>query len=440
MNRWSTVLLLLAAIMSSSGSWASDCFGMRNQLQRNGFEVALAAPNYYPDSKQAVCASSNKCCTPDVEAAFLQRAQKDLSDAVLSATQPLDQLLETTLGDASERMAMLLHRSARDARTLLQQVYPSLATQSDAQKAIKQFYENLDTHVLTAWDSDLRIKHLRVDVRETVAVFFAQLFSPAFLCVTMGEPCRAVTANYTICLINNAAEFEPFGDEPKRFAKLLANYIGEYRAVVASLRALQMHIADIRTSLLPGRTQNEQCIRDVARLKMCSMCSSEREQAGFCPDYCQDVLHSCLHSDGWRKEWDRALMLLKDMDLTRRQPTIIEAEKALMEFGKSVQLAVTNVVESRAPMVAKSVVGRCGSLPHHHHLPQEPSTQSPTATKRAIRRARRVPIDSKSVAESLRAGVGNLSEYVGWWRRLTASLCRRADDGTRCWNGTSVGR
>ena len=133
-------------------------------------------------------------------------------------------------------------------------------------------------------------RDITIDVQDTTAQFFDELFPLVFKHVLNNLGDTEMTEDYRLCLMVNRKELkdQPFGDVPKKFAHSVGKSLGSARDFLLAL--------DAGVAVIDGSDHYQlehRCSKALTKLEYCSQCQGYME-ARPCRGYCFNVMRGCL--------------------------------------------------------------------------------------------------------------------------------------------------
>uniref|UniRef100_A0A0R3RZ30 Secreted protein n=1 Tax=Elaeophora elaphi TaxID=1147741 RepID=A0A0R3RZ30_9BILA len=224
--------------------------------------------------------------------------------------------------------------------------FPRLFIQPSVIVSIDELIDSIRNQLFIPTDASPQ--QMEDEIEKIVQKFFVQLIPPTFLCMTTG-PCKSVSQSYANCLQNNSPFWRAFfGMEPDKISVILWQTIMKYRLIegtVDKLHRLAMEVEVVNNSCMTRHAET--------KASCASVCIPLKQKAiGSCSEDCKHAMYDCLRAGA--SDWDNFISVL--------QKLIVNFDKGFSELEKGVIRSISYAIEMQAPMIAKTVLKKCGRI------------------------------------------------------------------------------
>ena len=192
------------------------------------------------------------------------------------------------------------------------------------------------------------IKHKEVNIHESVAQFFDELFPLVFHNILNDPTLTTLNEDYKECLmeIRQQVNPHPFGDNPNKIGHHLSKSLTVARSF---LQALALGIEAINTTdYIPLESH---CTKAMTRFQHCSACEGY-VAARPCKNYCLNVMRGCLATvSQLDSHWNAFVDAVEKLTAHMKGPYSIE--DVLHALDKEISAAIMHAMETGHKFYAK---------------------------------------------------------------------------------------
>ncbi len=191
-------------------------------------------------------------------------------------------------------------------------------------------------------DLQAYVRRREVNVRESVTMFFDELFPLVFHYQLEDSTRTEMSEDYRECLMEIHQQLvpRPFGEVPHQLAHQLSRSLQFPRTFI---EALNLGIETINTT--DHISLDTQCTRALTRLRYCGSCDNH-VGARPCRNFCYNVMRGCLATvTEIDRHWNEYVDAIKALT-TQHTRDVYDAESILHDLSRRISEAILHAMEN----------------------------------------------------------------------------------------------
>lgn len=434
------LLLCLTAWATNEAmsSGTKSCEGIKEYFSSAKIGSAHIVPaQAIHDAEMEVCYKGNRepsrtsCCSRKMERRYHQAAEKDFYEVIRSTSSYLKNLLSVNAAQYKEQYLTLIQVAENNTETLFAENHK--IPLADRRSLVENLFLDLQAY----------IQRREVNIHESVAQFFDDLFPLVFHNILNDPTATSLSEDYKECLteIRQNLSPQPFGEVPRRLAHQLSKALLTAKTF---LESLSLGIEAINTT--DHIMLEPQCTRALTRLRYCSHCDGHIE-ARPCRNFCYNVMRGCLAAVGQiDRHWNEFVDSIKALTMNMRGYYSIE--NVLNSLHLRISEAVLHALETGHKYYGQ-IVDKCG------HPKRADSTQAEVVlpTPRSESETKDTSYEDSSSEEGksqnmysrIETFMRSLMASKGFYHSLADTMCSAEKfatglDQDTCWNGETLAK
>ncbi|XP_063696624.1 glypican-4 isoform X2 [Culicoides brevitarsis] len=355
---WSLVFAVQIIYSScvTENSTLHKCESVQNILKSRG--IYFDTNEKTTNGKYCLFEQPIKCCSESLENKLVNVAKSQLERNSKELIQKLTVILKIRAQKFNEHFKELLNQSKREFHDMFKRTYGIIYEQN--------------SHVFSDLFKELEGYYTRgkVDLMEAMDSFFNVLYQKMFTVINMQYQ---FDDKYLGCVGEHMKTLRPFGDVPDKLSVILKRSFVATRTYAQALNTA----AEI-TKYLENVRLTPACIREVAMMHVCGLCSGNIRKP--CSLYCHSVMKSCFQRlfNDLNFEWDNFVSAMEKLSerllgpfniVMVVEPINIKISEAIMNFQDSGQDITNKIFQECGKPKFQSSINRIrrASKPGYSH-------------------------------------------------------------------------